>query len=598
MVLRAIDCQFLAMIETPILPENAPFTPEQRAWVNGYLAGLLAQSRPQAAAAPTAPTFSRIAGKPLLVVYGSQTGSAEGIARKLVKQAESRGFACTRMEGNAAVSYDWTRETNLLLVTSTWGDGEPPDNAAVLWAKMSTDSFPKLSNARFSVLALGDKNYSNFCGAGKAFDERLEVLGAKRIAPRVDCDTDYEQLSSAWIASVLDALDGGSPSVELVNQIETAPVVPSKNKPIQATLITNRRLNTPDSVKDTRHFEISLESGYLEYEPGDALGVLPQNCPEFVSQILEAQKWSGDEVVKVKDGTECPVKEALIEKVALTKLPAPLVETFAQRAEDAFLSSLFETNNPDALSKFVQGRDVLDLFCAYPFIRLAPQELVSVLAELKPRLYSISSSQKIFPKQVHLTVNVVRYEAHGRLRKGVCSSFLADSRELPKTVGVYLHKSPSFRLPANDELPVIMIGPGTGIAPFRAFLQERSGRDAKGKNWLFFGDQRASSDFLYKEELDAFAKKGTLTRLSTAFSRDQADKIYVQHRMIEQARDLYDWLENGAHLYVCGDASRMAKDVDMALHQVISKAGGKSEEQAMDYVSTLKQTKRYLRDVY
>lgn len=588
------------MLETPTLPESAPFTPEQRAWVNGYLAGLLANSRPQAAV--SAPAGSKAAGKPLLVVYGSQTGSAEALARKLVKDAEGKGFVCTLMEGNAAVNHDWSKDTNLLLITSTWGDGEPPDNAALLWSKMSTETFPKLDKVKYAVLALGDKNYSNFCGAGKAFDARLEVLGGKRISARVDCDTDYERSASTWIACVLKALKDSAGSVEIASGtqtlLETPPVATSRHRAVQAALITNRRLNTGDSLKDTRHFEISLESGYVEYEPGDALGVIPHNCPELVSKILEIQKWSAEEAVKIQDGSEYPLEKALTEKLVLTKLTTPLLETFAQRAEDAFLSSLFDGNRPEALNQFIHGRDVLDLFCAYPFIRLAPQEFVAKAGELKPRLYSISSSQKLFPKQVHLTVNVVRFEAHGRLRKGVCSSYLADTRELPKSVGIYLHKSPSFRLPANDDLPVIMIGPGTGIAPFRAFLQERSTRSAKGKNWLFFGDQRSSSDFLYRDELEAFSKQAVLTRLTTAFSRDQQDKIYVQHRMKEEARDLYDWLENGAHFYVCGDASRMAKDVDVALHQVISTIGGKSAEQATEYVANLKQTKRYLRDVY
>jgi sulfite reductase (NADPH) flavoprotein alpha-component len=601
------------MAGIPYIPSSAPFTPEQRAWLNGYLAGLFADanlgepgatSRSQSAPAKPA--------DPLLVLYGSQSGSAEGLAKKFAKEAATKGFAPRVMELNAAAKLDLTQEARAVIITSTWGDGEPPDNATEFWSHISAEAAPKLANLNYSVLALGDKNYSEFCGAGKKFDERLETLGAKRIHPRVDCDLDYEALAKGWMDSVWPALIATSTGSESVaSEPANSPNVPSpaadspiasttysRTNPFPARLITNRKLTGVDSGKDTRHFEISLQDSGLTYEVGDALGVMPQNCPALVDEIIRALGCDGEEGVTEPSGKETSLRSALLRNYQITKPGSSLLQLIADKAGDEELKSLLEPSRKADLDKFLYGREVIDVLLRCGAAKFAPKEFVGLLAKLQPRLYSISSSPKAHPGEVHLTIAAVRYESHGRARKGVCSTFLADRVEADTPVPVFVQTSHGFRIPADGSKPIIMIGPGTGIAPFRAFLEERRAIGATGKNWLFFGDQKAASDFLYREQLEGMLAEDLLTRLDTAFSRDQAEKIYVQTRMLEQAAELWRWLEDGAHLYVCGDAKRMAKDVDAALHEIIQNAGGKTADEAKAYVAKLKSDKRYQRDVY
>ena len=601
------------MAGIPYIPSSAPFTPEQRAWLNGYLAGLFADanlgepgatSRSQSAPAKPA--------DPLLVLYGSQSGSAEGLAKKFAKEAAAKGFAPRVMELNAAARLDLTQEARAVIITSTWGDGEPPDNATEFWSHISAEAAPKLANLNYSVLALGDKNYSEFCGAGKKFDERLETLGAKRIHPRVDCDLDYEALAKGWMDGVWPALlatSTGSESVTSKPAISPNDPSPATDSPtaspgysrtnlFPARLITNRKLTGANSGKDTRHFEISLQGSGLTYEVGDALGVLPQNCPALVDEMIQALGCDGEEAVTEPSGKETSLRSALLRSYQITKPGSSLLQLIADKAGDEELKSLLEPSRKADLDEFLYGREVIDLLLRCPSAKLTPKEFVGLLAKLQPRLYSISSSPKAHPGEVHLTIAVVRYESHSRTRKGVCSTFLADRVEADTPVPVFVQTSHGFRIPADGSKPIIMIGPGTGIAPFRAFLEERRATSATGKNWLFFGDQKAASDFLYREQLEAMLAEGSLTRLDTAFSRDQADKIYVQTRMLEQAAELWRWLEDGAHLYVCGDAKRMAKDVDAALHEILQNAGGKTADEAKAYVAKLKSDKRYQRDVY
>lgn len=603
------------MPKIPTIPSNAPFTAEQRAWLNGYLAGLFsdadtADASATSGSAPAAPA------QPLLVMYGSQTGTAEGLAKRLAKEAAQRGFAPRVLELNAFASVDLAKESRLAVITSTWGDGEPPDNALAFWQHINSDAAPKLDHLTYSVLALGDRNYSDFCGAGKKFDERLAVLGAKRVLPRADCDTDYEASVKSWMDGLWPALapQGGEvisgsvngesvPSpTDLLNTaslITDSPITAySRTNPFPARLITNRKLNAPGSAKDTRHFEISLEGSGLSYEAGDALGVMPQNCPALVGEILTALGCDGEEAVTEPSGKETSLRSALLRSYQITKPGSSFLQSIAERAGDVELKALLEPARKADLDKFLYGREVIDLLLRCPSAKFAPKEFVGLLAKLQPRLYSISSSPKAHPGQVHLTVAAVRYESHGRARKGICSTFLADRAEADTPVPVFVQVSHGFRLPADGSKPVIMIGPGTGIAPFRAFLEERRATAASGKNWLFFGDQQKSCDFLYQEQLEAMLAEGSLTRLDTAFSRDQAEKIYVQTRMLEHGTELWNWLESGAHLYVCGDAKRMAKDVDAALHKVIETVGGRTAEQAAEYVQQLKSAKRYQRDVY
>ena len=601
------------MAGIPYIPSSAPFTPEQRAWLNGYLAGLFADanlgepgatSRSQSAPAKPA--------DPLLVLYGSQSGSAEGLAKKFAKEAATKGFAPRVMELNAAAKLDLTQEARAVIITSTWGDGEPPDNATEFWSHISAEAAPKLANLNYSVLALGDKNYSEFCGAGKKFDERLETLGAKRIHPRVDCDLDYEALAKGWMDSVWPALIATSTGSESVaSEPANSPNGPSpaadspiasttysRTNPFPARLITNRKLTGVDSGKDTRHFEISLQDSGLTYEVGDALGVMPQNCPALVDEIIRALGCDGEEGVTEPSGKETSLRSALLRNYQITKPGSSLLQLIADKAGDEELKSLLEPSRKADLDKFLYGREVIDVLLRCGAAKFEPKEFVGLLAKLQPRLYSISSSPKAHPGEVHLTIAAVRYESHGRARKGVCSTFLADRVEADTPVPVFVQTSHGFRIPADGSKPIIMIGPGTGIAPFRAFLEERRAIGATGKNWLFFGDQKAASDFLYREQLEGMLAEDLLTRLDTAFSRDQAEKIYVQTRMLEQAAELWRWLEDGAHLYVCGDAKRMAKDVDAALHEIIQNAGGKTADEAKAYVAKLKSDKRYQRDVY
>ena len=584
----------------PVLPDNAPFTPEQRAYLNGFLAGLFSRA-PQSNLAGPASEARPLT--PLTILFGSQTGNAESLSKRIAKEAGKRGFAPTVQDLGKYATAQLVSEQALLVVTSTYGDGEPPDNAKAFWEFLNRESTPKQEQTKFSLLALGDSNYPKFCAFGKAVDEQLEKLGATRVHPRTDCDVEYEEAFAKWMDGALSAL---APAIALAPAlapvVEAAPAKTtstySKSHPFPAPLLANVQLNGEGSAKDTRHFEFSLEGSGLSYEAGDALGVRATNCAELAEEILRALGRSGNEPVPDRDGQETPLREALVHHYEITRIPQPLLKAMAEKTGDAELLKYVAPGASGDLAKFIWGREIIDLLHAHPAAKFAPAEFVALLRKLQPRLYSISSSPKAHPGQVHLCVGVVRYDSLGRPRKGVCSTFLAERVPTGGAVPVFVHHNKNFRPPANPDAPMIMVGPGTGIAPFRAFLEERRATGAKGKSWLFFGDQRGATDFLFREELEAMQRDGTLTRLNLAFSRDQAEKIYVQTRMLEHGKELYAWLAEGGGFYVCGDASRMAKDVDAALHQIIQTAGGKRAEEATAYVAALKQDKRYQRDVY
>lgn len=571
----------------PVIPDTAPFTPEQRAWLNGFIAGVLARAPITAVAAP--PT---VALKPLTILFGSQTGTAEGLAKRAAKVAGQRGFAATVVDMAQMELPMLVRETNVLFITSTHGDGEPPDNARALHLALRRPDASRLAGLRFSVCGLGDTNYVRFCQAAKDFDDCLEKLGALRVAPRVDCDVEYESGFSGWLDAALAAFvtsDAGSIGVSAAAAIvEPAPSGVSRKNPFPAPVLTSRTLNAVGSAKQVQHVEFSLAGSGLTYEAGDALGVWPQNCPELVTEILGRLGCDGEEAVSLADGSATSFRRALTSHYDLGRPTSELTSRFGAPSEPSRLTS----DSPP-------GLHVIDLIAMRPETRLSPADLVRMLRPLSPRLYSISSSPTAHPDQVHVTVASVRYDAHGRKRKGVCSTFLSD-RVIPNETraGIFVHSNSSFRLPARGDTPIIMVGPGTGIAPFRAFLHERRATGATGKAWLFFGDQHAATDFLYSEELAGLQKDGALTRIDTAFSRDQPDKVYVQDRMRESELDLYAWLEEGAHFYVCGDASRMAKDVENMLIKLIARVGRKTDTQAADYVQGLRAAKRYARDVY
>jgi sulfite reductase (NADPH) flavoprotein alpha-component len=581
----------------PKVPANAPFNAEQRAWLDGFLAGVFNEIL------STTPLGEAPAAKrPLVVLFGSQSGTAEGLAKKLAKMADAKGFAARVLPLNDYGKIDLSRETHCVLITSTWGDGDPPDNAAEAWAWLSGSEAPRLEHLHYAVLGLGDRNYSEFCGAAKKFDTRLQALGAKRLLACAECDVDYEQPAQAWMESLWGVLGGSGRSEGTATpapMLAEETLVCSRTNPHSARLKTNRRLNGLGSAKDTRHFEIMLGESGLCYEVGDALGVMPENCPVLVEELLAALHFNGDEAVKDANSNESTLHEALLKTWVITQPPLGFIQAAAERSGNAELAGMLGPNQKRALEDWLYGRDLVDVLRACPGAKFAPEEFTSFLRKLQPRLYSISSSPKAHPGEVHLTIVTVRYGAHGREKKGVASCWLAD-RVVPgeSSVPVFVQTSHGFRLPADNARAVIMVGPGTGIAPFRAFVEERRACGARGGNWLFFGDQRRASDFLYEEELLAMQKEGHLSRLALAFSRDQAEKIYVQNRMLESAAELWSWLEEGAHFYVCGDAKRMAKDVDAALHQVVVMAGGKTQEQASEYVARLKSEKRYQRDVY
>jgi len=596
------------MTQIPFIPENAPFNQEQRLWLNGYLAGLFSNAH-SAASFTAAPAAAPTPVKSVAILFGSQTGTAEGLAKKVAKQAEKAGFGPRVVDMAKHATVDLTKEERLLIVTSTYGDGDPPDNAQAFWEFLKSDSAPALGNLQYAVLALGDVNYPAFCKFGKDCDERLEKLGARRVHPRTDCDVDYEGPATAWMEAALAALSSNSeaaPSPAASPASEASAAAPaaeapqgwSRKNPFPARLLANRKLNADGSGKEVRHYEISLAGSGLSYEAGDALGVVPVNCGELVGDLLTALGCDGEEAVKTPDGSETSLRLALAQHYDVTKPSADLLKACAERgAAGGELAALLDPARREDLKKFLWGREVIDVVSglAKPFIA---SEIVGLLKKMQPRLYSISSSPKAHPDEVHLTVAAVRYDGWGRPRKGVCSTFLADRCGDATPLPVFVQTSHGFRLPANGNIPVIMCGPGTGIAPFRAFLEERRATGAQGMNWLFFGDQRRSTDFLYQEQLEGWVSDGHLARLDLAFSRDQAEKIYVQTRMLESSTELWSWLESGAHFYVCGDASRMAKDVDAALHQIAQTSGGLSQEAAAEYIARLKSEKRYQRDVY
>ncbi len=579
------------MTQIPYIPDTAPFSAEQRQWLNGFLAGMFSGTA-DVEQAPAAPK------EPLLVLYGSQTGTAEGLAKKTAKEAEKRGFAPKVVCMEKYESVAWEKESNMLVITSTYGDGDPPDNAQAFWGWLAADNAPRLEHVRYSVLALGDTNYPAFCEFGKKCDARFAALGAKRAVDRRDCDTDYEAPAGEWTHAALAAFASTAPAQVQAATVADAKVEApaleasggySRKNPFRAKLLTNRLLTGAQSQKEVRHFEIALAGSGLSYEVGDALGIFPTNSPAVVDRILETLGCDGEEAVSIA-GAEVPLRLALTKHLDITKPSNELLAAAAARVPE--MAAVFADKT--ALKSWLHGREVSDLLAqsTEPF---TPAELVALLRKLAPRLYSISSSPKAHPGEVHLTVGIVRYEAHGLVRGGVCSTFLADrAGEVP----VFVQPSHGFKLPASGDTPIIMVGPGTGIAPFRAFVEERIALGANGRNWLFFGDQHRATDFLYEETLTGWLRDGQLARLDLAFSRDQAEKVYVQQRMLEQASELWRWLEEGAHFYVCGDASRMAKDVDAALHKVIETAGAKSAGDAAAYVGKLKSEKRYQRDVY
>ena len=538
----------------------------------------------------------------IAVLFGSQTGNAEKLARLLHGRLLEEGFAA-RLEGmDSYKPARLKREACLIAVVSTHGEGDPPDNALQFYEFLHGRKAPKLEGLRYSVLALGDTSYEFFCKTGRDIDSRLAELGAIRLHPRVDCDVDYEEAAARWMEDIISALRqtrGPRAEAAIPHSAGPEPVTAySRKYPFPATLLESIPLTGPGSSKDVRHIELSIEDSGLTYEPGDALGVVPSNWPERVAELIDALGLTPETPVTEPDGAELSLETALLHHYEITAITRPFLERYAELAESRELAELLKKENRTQLRDFIYGREILDVVQGYPVPGITAQRFVALLRKLPARLYSIASSLNANPGEAHLTVAVVRYESHGHQRQGVASTFLADRVNESGQVPVYVNSNPNFRLPKDPDTPIIMIGPGTGVAPFRAFLAEREATGASGRNWLFFGDRNFSSDFLYQREWLDHRKNGLLTRIDVAFSRDDADKIYVQHRMLEKSRELYGWLEEGAHFYVCGDAERMAPDVHETLLSIVAKEGGFSRERAEDYVKELQSAKRYQRDVY
>ena len=565
----------------------ATLTPVQAAWLSGYFAGVSGG----AAAAPAA-----VSQKKLTVLYGTESGNSEALADQLFKSAKQKSFKSKILNMSDAQVADLKDAGSLLVVVSTWGDGEPPEAAESFYNELMSSDV-SLNGLEFSVCALGDTSYDQFCQTGKDVDAQLEKLGAKRFADRVDCDVDYDESFANWSKSVWNKL-GEASAAEPAGAVAAPAQTYDRKNPFPAEVIDNQLLSGDRSHKETLHIELSLEGSGFSYEPGDVLAVLPRNAKDVVDGILAATGLAANVAVEVKGVGRTTLGEALTTQLDITGLSRKIVSAWQEISGSQKLAELLEDGAKSEFKEWSDGRQIIDLLEDDPAENLTAQQLVDILRKLPPRLYSIASSLKAHPDEVHLTVAAVRYEAHGKARKGVASTFLADDAAKGSKVSVYVHPNKNFRLPDNGNTPIIMVGPGTGIAPFRAFTEERAEAGAKGDSWLFFGDQHYNEDFLYQTEWQDHLKNGSLGRLNVAFSRDQPEKIYVQHQMLEHAAEIWKWLESGAHFYVCGDASRMAKDVHDALLEIIGTQGDMNADEADVYLAALKKDKRYQRDVY
>ena len=578
-------------------------TETQQTWLGGYLSALQIATKPDVSSSTAVLAAQEIVksvvSKEVTILYGSQTGNCQGLAEKLTEHLQTENFQATLTSMSDFKPNTLKKIENLLLVVSTQGEGDPPDTAIQFYDYLHSKRAPKLEHLQYSVLALGDSSYDLFCHTGKQFDERLLELGAKQLSPRVDCDLDYDEPAEEWFTTVLlelnDAEESGSISAQ--QTLGTGQSEYSRTNPFQAEILENLNLNGRGSNKETRHVELSLEGSNLQFEPGDSLGVYPKNDATLVDALINEFFWSADEPVVInKLGELKPLREALLSNFEITVLTKTLLQKAAEFTTNPALKELVATDGE--LKDYLYGRDLLDLARDFAPWEVLADEFIGILRKMPARLYSVASSYKANPDEVHLTIGTVRYESYERERVGVCSGEFALRAEPGDSLPIYVQKNQNFSLPADPDTPIIMIGPGTGIAPFRAFLEEREEIDAKGKSWLFFGDQHFVTDFLYQTEWKAWLKAGVLTQMDVAFSRDTDEKVYVQHRMLEKSEELFQWFEEGAVIYVCGDEKNMAADVHNTLEIILQEEGGLNAKEAADYLANMQQHKRYQRDVY
>jgi len=566
---------------------------EQLLWLNGYFQGLLASS---GTIQPVVNELQPKSSKQLKILYGTHTGRSKTIAGQLAAKLAGRGVEAVSVALDDYKTRQLTTETNVVFIVSTHGEGEPPAMAEDFHGFITGKRAPQLPNLNYSVVALGDKSYKLFCKTGIDIEQALAKSGAKTILPILTLDVDFDEEIERWITDFTDVF-ADIPATSVQSSVSSNTLIGetySRKNPFHATVIDKVKITGRDSDKEVYHVELSLDGSGIAYEPGDSVGILANNPPELVEAILKHSGFDGTESVTIKEGT-FSLNEALSEHLEITVINRDVIQKYQAKAGNSELQKIIEDEK--LLDQFLYGHDVLDLLEEFPF-SLSVQDLADVLRAFPARLYSISSSQAAVGDEVHITVATVRYSNKGRTRGGACSTYLADRIEIDSQVSVFIEKNPAFKLPENEETSVILIGAGTGVAPYRSFLQHREANNQKGKTWLFFGERRFHSDFLYQVEWQKLLKDGYLEKIDVAFSRDQEEKVYVQNRLIEKQKEVFEWLKKGANIYLCGDMKQMARDVQKTLLQIFETEGGMSEEKAQEYMKTLKKEKRFQTDVY
>lgn len=592
MTLQVINSPFTEQ-QVKLLNELIPnLTEQQKAWLTGYLTAVSSVSVPVAVQEQQA---APVQTKDITILFASQTGNSQKIAHKLASAIQDENNTVTVASTADFKVNNLKKLDHLFIVASTHGEGEPPDNAISFYEYLHSKRAPQLNDVKYSVLSLGDTSYEFFCKTGIDFDERLKALGATAIVPRVDCDVDFEEAANSWIEQVKAAIATTSAStvVKPTSPISNINNEYSRNHPFYAEVLEKINLNGRGSNKETIHLELSLEGSGITYEPGDVLAIVPRNNEQVVDLLVSALNFDGTTTVSI-NGTSLSLKEALFD-LDITALSKTLLAKFVPFTSNEQLAKLVEDR--EQLKDFVYGRDVIDVVETFGPWTWTAQQFVEQLRKIPAREYSISSSYGAYPEEVHVTIGKVFYEQEGRYREGVVSGDVASNVEVGDQLAVYVKQNPNFKLPQSTT-PIIMIGAGTGIAPFRSFLQEREEQGAEGKSWLFFGDQHFVTDFLYQVELQNWLKNDVLTNINVAFSRDQKEKVYVQHRLLENAKELYEWIEQGAIVYLCGDEKTLGHSVQEALITVIEQQRNVSRDEATEYLKELQKQKRYQRDVY